>query len=177
LSETVENILLIAGSGRNVGKTTLACKILQQEKEKKPVAVKITPHFHEPSPGLVTIDKGNGWIIFEETSATTGKDSSLFLKHGASKSFFIQTQKKELNEAFLSLRKILPENSPVVIESAALFEIVRPGFFAVVLPAENCRIQTMETRLALADLIVINDGKRFYPPPEKIVFTDTWQII
>jgi len=96
MNQLFENILLIAGSGRNVGKTTFACKIIRAEKEKQIYAVKITPHFHKPTPGLLEFEKGNNWIIYEETNASTKKDSSLFLQSGAKKSFLIQSEREYL---------------------------------------------------------------------------------
>ena len=55
-----ENILLIAGSGQNVGKTTFACQLIQNVQNQKPIAVKITPHFHKLTPGLIKIAEGKG---------------------------------------------------------------------------------------------------------------------
>jgi len=42
------NILLITGNGKNVGKTTLSCRIIEnQNNEYDFIAVKISTHFHE----------------------------------------------------------------------------------------------------------------------------------
>ena len=41
------NMLIVRGTGRNVGKTLSACNIIKQLAEKhNPVGVKISPHFH-----------------------------------------------------------------------------------------------------------------------------------
>jgi len=137
MKEKYDTLLLIAGSGQNVGKTTLACHILQNEKEKNPTAVKITPHFHQITEGLVQIANGNNWALYEETSKTSNKDSALYLQNGAAKSYLIQTPDSGLTEAFSELKKILPPKNPVVIESAALINIIQPGLFILVLPAGN----------------------------------------
>jgi hypothetical protein len=176
MREKLDNILLIAGSGQNVGKTSLACQVIQNVKEQKSTGVKITPHFHTPSQGLKELASEKNWKLFEETSAETNKDSSLFLQNGAVKSFFIQTQPEALPGAFRELKKWLPKNQPVVVESATLIEIVDPGLFVVILPDGKCQKKEMEKILHLANLIVISDGKRFFPSSEKIIFNNKWLL-
>jgi len=44
------NLITIYGDARNIGKTTLACQLIERlSKEKKPVGIKISPHFHSLS--------------------------------------------------------------------------------------------------------------------------------
>ncbi len=176
MKEKVEQILLIAGCGQNVGKTTLACRILQNECEKKPVAVKITPHFHKTTAGLVEIENGENWALFEETDKTSTKDSSLYLQNGAAKSYLIQAIDSGLERAFLSIKNILPGNTPFVVESAALINFIQPGLFVVVLPENECEKKETLRITELADLIVISNGKKFSPSPSKIAFGKTWKL-
>ena len=42
-------ILVVGGSGRKVGKTTVACEIIAATREANWTAIKITPHTHNPS--------------------------------------------------------------------------------------------------------------------------------
>lgn len=160
------NILLIGGSGRNVGKTTLACQIIRSQKNV--VAVKITPHFHSPTEGLQKLSATNDWIIFEESNRESGKDSALYLKNGAQKSFLIQTQKNKMEAAFENLVKFLPENNPVLIESGGLNEIIQPGLFVFIK-------KEADRENSLADVQVISNGKQFFKLPE-IVFNKNWTI-
>ena len=55
---TIPNLLLIAGTGTKSGKTSMACRIIEQFPELKITAIKITPHFHETTPGLASIAEG-----------------------------------------------------------------------------------------------------------------------
>ena len=176
MREKLENILLIAGSGQNVGKTTFACQIIQNIKGQKSTSVKITPHFHSPTPGLIELAGTKNWKLFEETSFTTNKDSSLLLKSGANKSYLIQTGPQALADAFRKLKNYLPEKQPIIAESATLIKIIDPGFFVVILPDGECKKKEMETLLHKADLIVISDGKHFSPPSEKLIFNKKWMI-
>lgn len=174
MREEYQNILLIAGSGQNVGKTTLACQILQNEKARKPIAIKITPHFHKTTKGLVEIQKGENWVIFEETDKTTHKDSSLYLQSGAVKSYLILAEDSGLKAAFSELLKILPKEKPVIVESASLIEIVKPGLFLVVLREGDQKNKQTESLAQKADILVTSNGKRFSPSPEKIRFNTLW---
>jgi len=46
----INNLLLIAGTGNKSGKTTLACKVIEQHREHGIIGIKITPHFMKPLP-------------------------------------------------------------------------------------------------------------------------------
>ena len=168
MREKFKNIVLIAGSGRNVGKTTLGCKIIQAVKKQEIVAIKITPHFHEATPGLIEIEKGNGWIISEETNASTQKDSSLFLKNGAKKSYFIQAKEDKLGDAFNAIKELLAKDKLVIIESAALHKIIEPALFIFVLPNGKTIEKDIEPTIEKANLIVVSNGKQFFPSPKTI---------
>ncbi len=169
MREKFENIVLIAGNGRNVGKTTLGCEIIRAVKKQEIVTVKITPHFHKATSGLIEIEKGNGWIISEETNASTQKDTSLFLKNGANKSYFIQAKEDKLHLAFNAIKKLLPKDKLVIIESAALHKIIQPTLFLFVLANGKLIDNKIEPTIEEADLIVVSTGKQFYPSSQKII--------
>ncbi len=167
---------MIAGSGQNVGKTTFVCRILQNEKDKNPVAVKITPHFHKITAGLIEIDKGENWNLFEETDKTSNKDSSLYLQNGAIRSYLILANDSGLKEAFFALRKFLTQSNPVIIESAALVHIIQPGLFVMVLPENKPAKKYINSVLKKADLVILSDGITFNPSPLKITFKNSWYV-
>ena len=127
------NILLIAGTGRNTGKTTLACSIIQKFSNVNPIiGLKISPHFHGETEGLVTLYENPEFNIYQETSTITGKDSALMLKAGASKVYYIETKDDHLFEAFKIFQKIITSSLPIVCESPALRKYIEPGVFFIV---------------------------------------------
>ena len=67
-------LLLIAGTGRNSGKTTLVCHIIKKKCTCFPiVAIKITPHFHqEIESGRIIVERDE-LIIME--ARKTGKNA------------------------------------------------------------------------------------------------------
>jgi hypothetical protein len=127
----VSNLLLIAGTGNKSGKTTMACRIIEQFCHSGIIAVKITPHFHETTPGLIPITERKGYSIFEETDTGTNKDTSRMLKSGAARVFFAKVTDNYLVAAFSEIMKLIPENTPVVCESPALRYFIVPGLFVI----------------------------------------------
>lgn len=127
----IPNILIIAGSGNKSGKTTMACRLTEQMRDKCVVAVKITPHFHETTPGLEFVAGGDGFSVSEETNRDTSKDTSRMLKAGAEKVFFAKVSDSTIVTAFEEIMKKIPEGSPVICESPALRHYVEPGLFII----------------------------------------------
>ncbi|MBN1820914.1 MAG: hypothetical protein JXR31_11670 [Prolixibacteraceae bacterium] len=168
-----KNVLLISGTGRKVGKTSFACQIISKNKGLSLTAVKISPHFHLPTNGLIKIDEGNGWIISEETNRHSKKDSSLFLQAGAIKCFYIQCEKEKLSTFAENLKKILPANSPVIIESAGLSEIIKPGIFLLI----TNNINKSKNNSLSPDQVIFSTGKKFIPNAESFIFDNEWKQI
>jgi hypothetical protein len=128
---TISNLLLIAGTGTKSGKTSMACKIIRQFPELRITAIKITPHFHETTSGLVTISEGTGYAIYEETERKGFKDTSRMVDAGAQKVYFAKVWDNQLFEVFNKIIKLIPEGTPIVCESPALRNFVEPGVFII----------------------------------------------
>jgi hypothetical protein len=121
------NFILIAGTGRNVGKTTLACRIIQQLSQQiNIIALKITNHFH-PVEDQVIISENDHFRIVEE-SLDSDKDSSRMKKAGAQHSYYIQCERGYLLDALDHLPFDL-NLTAVVCESGGLHHVIKPGLF------------------------------------------------
>lgn len=127
----VPNLLIIAGTGNKAGKTTMACRIIEKFVDRGIVAVKITPHFHENTPGLEPLIEKPGLSVYEEKNSTTPKDTSRMLASGASMAFFAKVTDVTLPVAFSEILKLIPEGTPVVCESPALRHYFDPGLFII----------------------------------------------
>jgi hypothetical protein len=172
------NIILIAGSARNVGKTTFVCRLLQKTKEQKPIAVKISSHFHAQTEGLKLItEEYNCFQLFEETEKTTEKDSSLYLKNGAARSFYIQAKDEFLPDAFMALLPFLSASSPIIIESASLHKYIAAGLFLFIYNEDAENKPHTKAHLKIADFVVQSDGKSFNLQPEQLNFDTEWKIM
>ncbi|MDX9726618.1 MAG: hypothetical protein RBT38_09555 [Bacteroidales bacterium] len=133
----IPNLLIIAGSGNKSGKTTMACRLADQMRDKHIVAVKITPHFHDSTPGLEFVAGGDGYSVSEETNRDTSKDTSRMLKAGAERVFYARVSDSTIMAAFEEILKKIPEGSPVVCESPALRQFVEPGLFIIMKSVHN----------------------------------------
>jgi hypothetical protein len=134
----VPNLLLIAGTGTKSGKTSIACRIIEQFKSLQITAIKITPHFHETTPGLKTIYEETGISIYEETNPDSTKDTSRMLGSGASKVYFAKVLDDRLLFVFNKIMYLIPEGTPIVCESPALRNFIEPGVF-IIMSSETTR--------------------------------------
>ena len=128
---TIPNLLLIAGAGTKSGKTSMACKIIRQFTEQEITAIKITPHFHETTEGLLAISEEIGYAIYEESDKGSFKDTSRMLNAGAHKVYFAKVWDDQLFEVFNQIMKFIPAGTPVICESPALRNYAEPGVFII----------------------------------------------
>jgi hypothetical protein len=153
----IPNLLLIAGNGRNVGKTTLACKIIRRfTSETDVTGLKITPHFH-PIKKADVIYKSDNFVIVNENQIT-GKDSSLMLQAGAKQVFFVMAKREFFHEAVDKLFQALPRDL-IICESGGLHEWVTPGLFFMVKQTDETIVKTH--LLTHSPIIINNDGQNF----------------
>ncbi|MFO7574453.1 MAG: hypothetical protein R6W67_04800 [Bacteroidales bacterium] len=128
----IPRLLIVAGTGRKVGKTTVVCRIIESFRKCNITAVKISSHFHDPQEHLKFIHRNSDYVIWEEISSTEDKDSSRFLAAGALCSFYIQAEKDASVMAFEKLIDLLPQSGPVVCESPSLAKGIIPGALIIV---------------------------------------------
>ena len=170
------NILLVAGSGQNSGKTTFICQLVEKLSGYKPITVKVSSHFYDPTPGLKILAEEANFQLFEETNRETSKDSSLYLQHGAQRSFYIQAKDTQLEMAFMALLPYLEAEEPIIIESAAMHHVIDVGQFVFVLRENAEQKPSTEINKKVADLIVYSDGERFSPTVDHLIFDKEWKL-
>ncbi len=127
----IPNLLIIAGTGNKSGKTSLACRILESLSALKITAIKITPHIHETTDGLIPLNEGKGFSIYEETNSSSTKDTSRMLRSGADKVYFAKVWDDDLLTAFNKIMENIPDQTPIICESPALRKYVEPGAFVI----------------------------------------------
>jgi len=148
-------MLLIAGTDRNVGKTTFACKIIEQISQHTPVtAIKITPHFHKLTDNQQIIYQSEQITISIENTTNMHKDSSRMLNAGAEKVFYIQCVDADIKTVFKIIKPLIPKHNAVVCESGAAHNYINPGIF-VVLTKSNSIVKNND-KLQKADMVIKN---------------------
>src|SRR6056297_165204 len=86
------NLLIVGGTGRNVGKTEFVCRLIEKISRTEVVyALKVSAIFpdeeiyHGNHDGEESVHH-----LFEETRMETGKDTSRMLQAGASRVFYLR---------------------------------------------------------------------------------------
>jgi hypothetical protein len=164
----IPRLLLIAGNGRNSGKTFFACSVISNLcKEVKIIAVKISPHSYAAN-AKDTIIPGV-FSVTEEKSVLSGKDSSRMLGSGAIQSFFITSDDSHLDSAVELLKKLAVSGSYIVCESGGLSSLIKPGLFVIVNRNDNRVIKdNLKEYLENEHTLVTFNGEEFNPDPREI---------
>ena len=176
MTKISKNILLISGSGRNAGKTSFILKVLETNSQTQVAAIKITPHFHEPTTGLISIAVTENYRIFQETNGTSSKDSSRFLLAGAERVFYIQTTDRFLDEAFCRTTEHLLPGQPVIVESAHLRKFIVPGLYLFIQKTNETAKPLAQEMQQLADETVFSEDCEFSLNPKSVLFKSYWKI-
>ncbi len=167
----VPNMLLLAGSGQNVGKTSFAVDTISYLKSLGYIVygLKITPHFHNLSPSHLIVQT-DGYQVSLEKNRNSDKDSSRMLKAGANEVFFVQIKNdKALLEAFNFVYQLANEKVLWVCESGGLRSFVEPGLFLYFkLKGEEPQKNSAKILMPLADRIVEFNGAEFDIMPKQI---------
>ena len=127
--------VIIAGTARNVGKTTLACQIISSFQNKKVIALKFITlkkdgfkHAHHQQ--VKTFE-----LIEEQVKAIeeySEKDTHKMLRSGAQQSFMLVSQEECISEAIKSFLVKAKGADVIVVESATLRKYLEPKAFIIV---------------------------------------------
>jgi hypothetical protein len=172
-------LLLIAGTGRDSGKTTFICHIIKQFKDAVPlVAIKISSHRHKFVPGGKVVIQDDHFTIIEENDAQTGKDSSRMLAAGASRSFFVMATDEQLVKAIDKIINLNGSDTYYICESGGLRQYVVPGVFILVSHhGENQRKQRPSGFTGFPDAMITFDGQQHQFNRNRIIIAEnSWKI-
>lgn len=127
------NVLLVSGSGRNCGKTTLACNLIGDlSNHHHVIGLKITPHIHIIDNQQELLFGGEGYNIYKEHNFSSGKDSSRMLDAGAREVYFVECNDENLSKVETILKRILHKDAVVVCESGSFASVFKPGYHILV---------------------------------------------
>ena len=163
------NVLIIAGTGRKSGKTSLACMIIERFSSLNPVAVKISPHFHEPAEGLLEYYTGDKYNIYLETKRDGNKDTSRMLRSGAIEAYYIQAYDEDVRDAFIKVILAISDDTPVVCESPSLGKYIDPGILFITDSEDVILKKDISDLLPKAKRIIYSLHKN--PDIDKLIFS------
>lgn len=132
------NILLVSGGGRNVGKTSFVCATIEKfaQQQHEIVGIKISSHFHALPNSLPLLFSDDTLVIARETLRHTAKDSSRFLAAGAAEVLYVQAKNDGLQRAVPQLVNFI-RNRACICESGGLREFITPGLHVYFTNTEN----------------------------------------
>ncbi len=152
-------VLIISGAGRHVGKTTLACRIIDILSQTLDViAFKISPHFHQVSFNQPVYEVKKRFAIYEELSTIPLKDSSKMKNAGASRVFYIQATRENMGIAFLKSMETIDATCPVICESGGLVKYIKPGLSIYL---KKAGLDQGDFTIDPETKVVTNDGRLF----------------
>ncbi len=170
------NLLLVSGTGRNSGKTLLICRLIEELRNCKPVAVKISPHWHLQDPEGLMLYKEGQLLLMREHNIDGEKDSSRMLRSGASVVYYIQAVSDHLlPEAFDQVLAMVPSDTPIIVESASLSMYYKPGLHIGVGP--DAGVQLQKNNALFNNIpVFIREGEHFSPSLSAISWQGKWSL-
>jgi len=123
-------VIVVSGNGRNVGKTTLVCALIEALPEYRWTAVKISAHEHQAHQP-----------IWKETAPGEGSDTARFLAAGAERAFLVTAAG---NEVANRVAKLLGDRAPAwdwIFESNRVLDALEPDLCLAVSGPEETALK------------------------------------
>jgi hypothetical protein len=145
-------IVVIGGSGKDVGKTALVCAVISALREFDWTAVKITGHDYGPVEEDRPLTRA---VIREETSAGEDTDTGRYLAAGARRALLVT--RFEAVVAVEEIRAALGEDRNVIFESNRIVDVLKADVCVALVGGQE-RKPSFERLLRLADAALIVGG-------------------
>ena len=157
-------LVVVGGSTRNIGKTSVVAGLIRALPERRWTAFKITQFGHG-------VCSANGEpcdcetaehtiAISEERGLEVGTDSARYLEAGAARSFWVRTRQGQLAEAMPRIRAELAKAENAIVESNSILRFVRPDLYLSVLdPATADFKDSARLFLDRADAVLLPEGE------------------
>ena len=170
----VHNMIMIGATGRNTGKTEMACRLIKKFISSYTViALKVTTvkeadgecHGGDERCGKYSSLKEN-YSLTEEVSDTPKKDTGKMLAAGAHKVYWLEIKKEYLTEGIDAFLKLI-NNGPdkiIICESNSLRTVVEPGIFLI-----NQNVMESSIKPSCQDVLSYHDYMIHFDS-EKFVF-------
>ncbi len=179
------HMLLIGSSGRNIGKTHLATSIIRKNRLCTDIiGLKITTleqkaktSSRDKKDGTLYSEIEGNYLIREEKEESLEKDTSLLLRAGAKKVYWLIVRVDSLEEGARALLDVIPKESVIVAESNRFRLAVQPGVFLMLINPQKKTKESAERVQKFADLIIETDGKKFDYDIDNIEYSQNqWKL-
>jgi len=142
-------ILVIGGSGRDVGKTALICALIRELSEFRWTAVKVSTHGHRSE------------TIWEESEAGQGTDTARYLAAGASRALLVSAA----GNAFPlgEVRAALASNANVIFESNRVIDHLQPDIAVAIVGRGNDIKPPFAALLRRSNVVLLPPDQDLFP--------------
>jgi len=134
MMETFPGILMIGGTARKSGKTTLICRLLEAFSNPYRIgAVKVALYDDERDFGRHHPDALPARVVMiRQEDPALKKDSGKYLASGAAESWFMAALPDKEPSVLQEIRNISERNDLMILESNTLRKNIQPGVFVMV---------------------------------------------
>jgi molybdopterin-guanine dinucleotide biosynthesis protein len=148
-------IVVVGGSGRSVGKTTLVCALIAALPEFRWTAVKISGHAHDhPEP------------VWEESASGEETDTERYLAAGAQRALLVTGLEAVIPLA--ALREAIAADEHVIFESNRIVEFYKPDLCLAMLGDPDAERKPSFAKIeqrADAFVVLVKSDARAFPLP------------
>lgn len=129
------NLVVIGGPSRNIGKTSLACSVIERTRERGWTAVKISQFGHGICTtsgrecGCAVDDPKHPFAISVEDDPDSGSDTARMLRAGAREVLWLRAPQGRLAEAMPLLERALAGRENALIESNSVVDFLAPSVY------------------------------------------------
>ena len=155
-------VVVVGGSGKDVGKTALVCAIILALRDFEWTAVKITGHDYSTNSGE-TGDTSRS--IREESNAEEETDTARYLAAGAQRALLVTRVGAEI--PMEEIRIALGSDRNVIFESNRIVDAVKPDL-CLALVGSGSRKGSFDRLLRFADAAIIVAGAKVEGLPERV---------
>ena len=113
--ERLDNLLIVAGAGRNVGKTEFVCRLIEKHSSQSDIYGLKVSAIH-PDEAIYHGDHSKQRFtanLFEETRYDLDKDTSRMLRAGAKKVYYLQGDDEQIRFGFQEFHSMIPASAPI----------------------------------------------------------------
>ena len=141
-------LIVVGGSGRGVGKTSLVCGLIAALSEFRWTAFKISSHSHD-----------NAEPIREERTPGHSADTQRYLAAGAHRALLVEARDDTFAEAVRALWEQVDASAPLIFESNRIVDYCRPDVCLAVTGSDESASKPSFARLAeRADALVLRSN-------------------
>jgi hypothetical protein len=158
-------VIVVGGSGKDVGKTALVCAVIAALREFDWTAVKITGHDYSANPDELREASDARSAIREETCSGGETDTARYLAAGARRALLVTRAGADVPR--VEIRSALGPDRNVIYESNRIVETVKPDVCLAMMGGTQ-RKASFERLLRSADAVVSIGGAKVEGLPDGI---------